>query len=225
MAIFSRLMPYILGATILFFVLGLYFVFFASPEDYYQGDAVRIMYIHVPAAWMALGVYVIMAAASFSYLAWRAPLLDLIASAAAPIGAVFTLICLATGSLWGRAVWGAWWVWDARLTSMLILFFFYLSYIVFRVSLGEGQRASKAAAVLNLVGLINVPIVKFSVNLWATLHQPASILRSKGIAIHSSMLAPLFLMFCAFLCFFFLLTMLRIKILINMRKIERILST
>jgi heme exporter protein C len=221
---FSRLMPYMLGITMLFFASGLYFSFFASPEDYYQGDAVRIMYIHVPAAWMALGIYIIMAVASFGYLVWGASLLDLIALAAAPIGTVFALICLVTGSLWGRAVWGAWWVWDVRLSSMLILFFFYLSYIVFRTSLGDGERTSKSASMLNLVGLINIPIVKFSVNLWTTLHQPASILRSNGIAIHSSMLIPLLLMFCAFLSFFVLLTILRINTLINIRKIERILA-
>ena len=225
---FSRYMdatfPYILVIALISFGLGLYFALFASPPDYQQGDSVRIMYIHVPAAWMSLFVYTSIAALSAASLIWKNPLSDMMGYAAAPIGAAFTFICLITGSLWGKPIWGTWWVWDARLTSVLILFFFYLGYIAIWHAFDDETRAAKAAAILALVGFINVPIVKFSVDFWNTLHQPASILRSGGVAIDSSMLYPLILMFIAYKGFFIITLIIRTKSEILSRKIQRRLA-
>ncbi len=217
----DTIFPAIVIATIGLFAAGFYFALFASPADYQQGEAVRIMYIHVPAAWMALGIYTFIAFASAASLIWKNPLSDIIAISAAPIGTAFTLICLITGSIWGKPIWGTWWVWDARLTSVLILFFFYLGYMSLYNAYDDRERAGKLAAILALVGFVNVPIVKFSVDWWNTLHQPASIIRSGGVAIDPSMLLPLMLMFGAYASFFLLLLILRVKTEINLRKIER----
>jgi heme exporter protein C len=202
------------------FLIGLYYALFNSPPDYQQGEMVRVMYVHVPSAWMALGIYVFVALCSFSNLVWKTKLVYILALAAAPVGAVFALITLVTGSIWGKPIWGAWWVWDARLTSMLVLFLLYLSYIVVANSGDRLMRAEKPASVLGVIGLINVPIVKFSVDIWYSLHQPASIIRLKGPAIHPSMLTPLFIMFSAFILYFFITLILRTKILIEKVKIE-----
>ncbi|MCC6949442.1 MAG: heme ABC transporter permease [Bradyrhizobiaceae bacterium] len=168
------------------FVLG-----FRAPADYQQGETVRIMYIHVPAAWLGLGIYTLMAISALGTLVWRHPLADVAAKAAAPIGAGFTLICLLTGALWGRPMWGAYWVWDARLTSMLVLFLLYLGILALWRAIEEPGQAGRAVAILTLVGFINVPIVKFSVDWWNTLHQPASVFRIDGPTIHPAILAPL----------------------------------
>lgn len=165
---------------------GLYLGLFASPADYQQGDTVRIIYIHVPAAWLALFGYVGLGLCGLFYVVWRHPLADIAARAIAPVGAVFALLTLITGALWGKPMWGAWWVWDARLTSMLILFFFYLGVIALANGFDRPERGSRPAALLAMVGVINVPIVKFSVDWWNTLHQPASLLRSGGPAVDSS---------------------------------------
>lgn len=188
----------------LFLMVGLYYAVFSSPADYQQGEFVRIMYIHVPSAWMALGIYSFIGLCSIIYIIWRNQLMDVIARKSANLGAVFAVITLVTGSLWGKPIWGTWWIWDARLTSMLILFFFYLGYIALCKSLSDDIVTSDAPAILAIVGLINVPIVKFSVNLWTTLHQPASIMRFSGPSIHSSMILPLLLMTigCAFFFIF-----------------------
>jgi heme exporter protein C len=185
---------------------------------------VRVMYIHVPAAWMSLGIYSFMAVCSFSNLVWRTKMSYILTAASAPIGAMFALITLVTGSLWGKPIWGTWWVWDARLTSMLILFLFYLCYIAVAASGDSFNRAEKPASVIALVGFINVPIVKFSVDMWYSLHQGASVLRFKGPAIHSSMLLPLMLMFASFVLYFLVALMLRTKILlkINVKQNQRI---
>ena len=155
----------------------------SAPPDYQQGEAYRIMFVHVPAAWMALMVYAMMAVASAVGLVWRHPLAEIAARAAAPIGAAFTAIALVTGSLWGKPMWGTFWVWDARLTSVLILFFLYLGYIALHDAFDDPSRGARAASILCLVGSVNLPIIKFSVDWWNTLHQPACILRAGGPAI------------------------------------------
>jgi heme exporter protein C len=162
-----------------------------APADYQQGETVRIMFIHVPSAWLALGIYSLMAIAALGTLVWRHPLADVAAKAAAPIGATFALICLFTGTVWGRPMWGAYWVWDARLTSMLVLFLLYLGILALWRAIEDPGTAGRAVAVLTLVGFINVPVVKFSVDWWNTLHQPASVFRLDGPAIHPAILTPL----------------------------------
>jgi heme exporter protein C len=171
---------------------------------------------------MALFIYSFMAAMSAASLTWKNPLSDILASSAAPIGAVFAFLTLITGSLWGKPVWGTWWVWDARLTSMLILFFFYLGYLALLSAFDDKLRGARASAMLALVGFINVPIVKFSVDFWSTLHQPASILRMNGPSIHPSMLTPLLLMIAACMGYFMLILCIRTKAGILSRKIERL---
>ena len=201
-ALADRAIPWLAGATVIAFAVGLFYALFASPEDYQQGATVRIMYVHVPAAWMALFTYMVMTSAAIGTLVFKHPLADVAARAAAPIGAVFTLLALATGSIWGKPMWGAWWVWDARLTSMLILFFMYLGLIALWRAVDEPARAARVAAIAILVGVINIPIIKFSVDWWNTLHQPASVVRFDGPTIHASMLVPLFIMAGAFMLFF-----------------------
>lgn len=190
---------------------GLYFGLFVAPADYQQGETVRIMYVHVPSAWMAMFVYSSIAIASAMALIWKHPLADLIGKASAPVGAGFTVICLVTGSLWGKPMWGTWWVWDARLTSVLILFFLYLGYIALNNAFDDPVRGAKTSAVLALVGAVNLPIIKFSVDWWNTLHQPASVTRLDAPAIHSSMLWPLLLMALGFTLFYFSILILRIR--------------
>ncbi|MPY73326.1 MAG: heme transporter HemC [Alphaproteobacteria bacterium] len=207
----NAVLPWCAGLTVLLLAAGLYFALLGSPPDYQQGETVRIMYIHVPSAWMALFVYGCMAAASASALIWRHPLADLIAKSAAPIGAGFTLICLLTGSLWGKPMWGAWWVWDARLTSVLVLFFLYLGYIALVNAFDDPVRGYRAAGILALVGVVNLPIIKFSVDWWNTLHQPASVMRLDGPAIHPAMLWPLLLMAGGFMLFFVTVLILRVR--------------
>jgi len=171
--------------------IGFYGAFAVAPADYQQGETVRIMYIHVPAAWLSTACYGIMALSSIGTLVWRHPLADVSAKAMAPIGAAFTFLCLVTGSLWGRPMWGTWWVWDARLTSVLILFLIYCGILALWNAYEDPARAGRAAAVMTLVGAINLPIVKFSVDWWNTLHQPASVFRMGGPTIDGSMLWPL----------------------------------
>jgi heme exporter protein C len=205
------------GAAVVI-AIGLYWSLFLAPPDYQQGDTVRIMFIHVPAAWMALSVYLFLAVASAVALIWRHPLAEIAARAAAPIGASFTLICLLTGSLWGRPMWGTWWVWDARLTSVLVLFFLYLGYIALVNAFDDPARGGKAGSVLALVGIVNLPIIKFSVDWWNTLHQPASVMRIGGPKIDISMLVPLLIMTAGFLLLFLTLLILRMRTILNERK-------
>ncbi len=175
---------------------------FNVPPDYQQGETVRIMFIHVPSAWMALGIYTLMAISALGTLVWRHPLADVAAKAAAPIGAAFAFLCLLTGALWGRPMWGAYWVWDARLTSMLVLFLLYLGVLALWRAMDEPGHAARAVAVLTLVGFVNVPIVKFSVDWWSTLHQPASVFRLDGPTIHPVLLTPLLISALGFLALF-----------------------
>jgi heme exporter protein C len=213
-------LPWSAAATALFLALGLYLALVASPPDYQQGEAVRIMYVHVPAAWMALFVYSVMAAASGAALVWRHPLADLAAQAAAPIGAVFTFLALVTGSLWGKPMWGTWWVWDARLTSVLLLFFLYLGHMALSRAFDDPTRGSRAAAVLALVGFVNIPIIHFSVVWWNTLHQPSSVFRMGGPTIAPAMLVPLFVMALGFTCYFATVLLLRVRMELAARKLR-----
>jgi len=199
-------------------VAGLVFVFYLSPNDYLQGSTVRIMYIHVPSAWLALLTFFIMTLYSIIGLAFKIPFGFIITSAVAPIGATFTLICLITGSLWGKPMWGTWWVWDARLTSVVILFFFYLIIIFLKNSFTNINVAEKITAVFVIVGSINLPIIKFSVDWWNTLHQPASISKLSSPSIDPSMLRPLFLMTIAFTLIGLVIAIMRIKAEIYQRK-------
>lgn len=194
MSLSGALLPWIGGAAALIIAYGLYLAFFSAPPDYQQGHTVKIMFIHVPAAWLAMGTYLIVAISSFGLLVFRHPLADVSAKAAVPLGAAFTFMALATGALWGRPMWGAYWVWDARLTSVLILFFLYLGLMALRSSLDDETLASKLTAILALVGVVLLPVIKFSVDWWNTLHQPASVLKVGGPAIHSSILTPLLVM-------------------------------
>ncbi len=189
----AKLLPWLWGLAAIILLIGLYMAFFTAPEDYQQGQTIRIMFIHVPFAWLAMATYGLMAISSIGTLVWKHPLADVSAKAAAPLGAAFALICLLTGSFWGKPMWGTWWVWDARLTSMLVLFLMYLGLIALWNAVEDPIRAGKAAAVLTLVGSINLPIIKFSVDWWNTLHQPASVFRFDGPTIHISMLIPLLL--------------------------------
>tara|TARA_R110002124_G_scaffold93072_4_gene236408 strand:- start:1513 stop:2244 length:732 start_codon:yes stop_codon:yes gene_type:complete len=211
MKLATVLSPWLAGATIVLAAAGLYLGLFASPADYQQGETVRIMYVHVPAAWMSLFCYVGLAISAAVGLIWKHPVADVAARATAPIGACFTFLALLTGSLWGKPMWGAWWVWDARLTSVLVLFFLYLGYMALNSAFDDPQRGSKASAILAMVGLVNVPIIKFSVDWWNTLHQPASIVRMDGPTIHPDMLWPLFLMIGAFTTYYLWVLMLRMR--------------
>jgi heme exporter protein C len=211
MRLSGRFMPWCAAGAAVSLVLGLYLALFVAPPDYQQGEAVRIMFVHVPAAWMASVVYAFVALASAVALIWRHPLADIAAQAAAPLGAAFTLLCLVTGSLWGEPMWGTWWVWDARLTSVLVLFFLYVGYIALVNGFDDATRGARAGAVLALVGVVNLPIIKFSVDWWNTLHQPASVLRMGGPTIDTSMLVPLLVMAVAFMLYFAALLMLRMR--------------
>ncbi len=216
----DRLMPFLWAATALSFAAALYFAFFNSPADYQQGETVRIMYVHVPSASLALFVYVLMAVASAMALIFRHPLADAAAKAAAPLGAAFCFLALVTGSIWGKPMWGTWWVWDARLTSMFVLMLLYLGYMAVWRAFDDPHRAASLARIVALVGVINIPIVKFSVDWWNTLHQPASILRKGGPAIHESILWPLGLMFLAFTLLFVSTHLLLLKNEVRARKIR-----
>ena len=222
MRIAEPILPWTSLGALATILLALYFGIFDSPADYQQGETVRIMYVHVPAAWMALFAYTVMALASGSFLIWKHPLADLSAQAAAPIGAGFTAIALVTGALWGQPMWGTWWVWDARLTSVLILFFLYLGYMALVIGFDDPERGSRMGAILALVGFVNVPIIKFSVDWWNTLHQPASISRLDAPAIDTSMLIPLLLMAIGFKLFFISILILRIKIHLLKKRIRSI---
>ena len=225
MRIAEPILPWTSVGALAAILLALYFGIFVSPADYQQGETVRIMYVHVPAAWMALFTYTVMAIASGSFLIWKHPLADLSAQAAAPIGAGFTAIALVTGALWGQPMWGTWWVWDARLTSVLILFFLYLGYMALVNGFDDPERGSRMGAILALVGFVNVPIIKFSVDWWNTLHQPASISRLDAPAIDPSMLTPLLLMAIGFKLFFISILIVRIKIQLLKKRIRSIQLT
>ena len=213
-------LPWSAALTVILFAAGLYFALFDSPPDYLQGETVRIMYVHVPSAWMASFCYAMVAIASAVGLIWRHQLADIAAKSAAPIGACFAFLTLATGSLWGKPMWGTWWVWDARLTSVLVLLFLYLGYMALHNSFDDPTRGARAAAILALVGVVNLPIIKFSVDWWNTLHQPASLSRLDAPAIDPSMLVPLILMVLAFQTYFVTVWLVRIRAELAARRVR-----
>ncbi len=216
----ARLMPVFAILALVSFITGIYFALYASPPDYQQGETVRIMYVHVPSAWLGLMLYVSMAVAAATGWVAKHTLADIFCVAAAPVGAVLTALCLITGSIWGKPTWGVWWVWDARLTSVLILFLLYCGYIVLRGSFEDHDKGGKAGAILLLVGVVNIPIIHFSVEWWNTLHQPASVFRMTGPSIDGDMLKPLFIMALAYLFFAGFVILLRMKTGLLARKIE-----
>jgi heme exporter protein C len=218
----GKLLPWCAIATVILLGVGTYMALFVAPPDYQQGESVRIMYIHVPSAMMSTFVYAVMAVSSAVALIWRHPVADIAARESAPLGAGFTLLCLVTGSLWGKPMWGAWWVWDARLTSELVLFFLYLGYIALVNAFDEPTRGARAGAILALVGVINLPIIKFSVDWWNTLHQPESIFRLGGPTIAPSMLWPLLIMVLGFAAFFVTLLLLRMRSALMAAKLRAI---
>lgn len=216
----EKLAPWLAAAAVAALLVGFGLVFTVAPEDYQQGDTVKIMYIHVPAAWLSMFCYTVMAASALGTLVWRHPLADVSAKAAAPLGAAFTFVCLVTGSLWGKPMWGAWWVWDARLTSVLVLFIMYLGLMALWSTIEDPIKAGRAVAVLTLVGAVNIPIIKFSVDWWNTLHQPASVFRLGGPTIHSSMLWPLLLTAIGFSLVFLVLHLLAMRNEILRRRVR-----
>jgi len=222
LALVGRLSPWLAAATLLAFAYGLSQAYLA-PDDYQQGATAKIMFIHVPSAWLAMGCWAVMTIAALGTLVWRHPLADVAAKAAAPIGAAFTLICLVTGSLWGRPMWGTYWVWDARLTSVLVLFLMYLGVIALWRTIDDPSRAARAAAVLTLVGAVNLPIIKFSVDWWNTLHQPASVVRLGAPAMHPAILTPLLIMAVAFLLLFLALHLAAMRNEIMRRRVRTML--
>jgi len=214
----GALLPWTSTATLVLFATGLWLALAASPRDYQQGETVRIMYVHVPAAWMAMFVYANLAIASAVALVWRHPLAEVAARAMAPVGACFTALCLATGSLWGKPMWGTWWVWDARLTSELILFFLYLGYIALTSAIDDVRRADRAGALIAIVGAINVPIIYFSVKWWNTLHQGASVSLTRSPSMAQLMLWGMLLMALAMWVYTLAIVCYRVRTLIIERE-------
>ncbi len=216
----DRILPWVAGATIISFVIGIYYALFNSPPDYQQGETVRIMYVHVPSAWMALFAYGALALSCAFALVWKHPLAEVAAQSIAPIGAVFTATALMTGSLWGKPMWGTWWVWDARLTSFLLLLFLYLGYMALQNAFDDPVRGAKASAILALVGVVNLPIIKYSVDWWNTLHQGTSVARMDGPTIDINMLIPLLIMALAFKLLFTWFVLLGIRSELIARRIR-----
>lgn len=216
----DSILPWALFAAVIAFAAGLYYSLWNSPADYQQGESVRMMYVHVPAAWAAMSVYMFIAVASFTALVWQHPLALIAGKAAAPIGATFTALALITGSLWGKPMWGTYWEWDGRMTSVLVLFFLYIGYMALWQAMEEEEKAGRAASILALVGVVNLPIIKFSVEWWNTLHQPASIIRAGGPSVHADMQIPLYIMGIAYQLYFLIVVLWRMKLEINNRKIN-----
>jgi heme exporter protein C len=218
LALADACLPWLAGACALCFAAGLYLGLVVAPADYQQGETVRIMFIHVPSAWLALFSWTLMSIASLGVIVWRHPLADVAAKAAAPLGAAFAFLTLFTGALWGKPMWGTWWVWDARLTSMLVLFFMYLGVMALRSAVDEPTRGARLVAILTLVGFVNIPIVKFSVDWWNTLHQGASVFRVGGSTIHPTILWPLMVNALAFTLFFMTLHLVLMRVEIRRRR-------
>jgi heme exporter protein C len=198
----GRALPWLAGLTAALFALGLAGGLVFAPADYQQGDSFRIIYIHVPSAWMSLFVYMVMAGAGLCALVWKVKLAEIMLRASAPLGASFTFLALATGSIWGKPMWGTWWVWDARLTSELVLLFLYLGIIALCRALEDRRVAARAAAVLTLIGVVNIPIIHYSVEWWSTLHQGPTVTKFDKPSIHIDMLIPLLVMVIGFMSYF-----------------------
>ncbi len=210
----------LLAASVALFAIGLFFAFFNSPADYQMGDTVRLMYVHVPTAWLSQAIYGVMALAALGTLVWRHPLADVAAKSAAPLGATFTALALYTGSLWGRPTWGTFWEWDGRMTSTLLLLLIYLGIVALWRAFDDQLRAGRIAAIVTLVGALNIPIIKFSVDWWQTLHQPASVFTASGPRMPASILTPLLLMVLAFTLLFALLQVVSMRTEILRRRAD-----
>ncbi len=198
----GKFLPWFGGLTLILMLLGSYWGLVVAPADYQQGDSYRIIYIHVPAAWMSLFVYIVMASAGAIGLIWKMKMADVVASCSAPLGAAFTFLALVTGSLWGKPMWGTYWVWDARLTSELILLFLYLGFMGLEAAIDDKRTAANACAVLALVGVVNIPIIHYSVEWWNTLHQGSTVARVDKPAMDVNMLIPLLIMWFAFMFYY-----------------------
>ena len=209
MFLINRLRKFVFALFIIVLLIGLFEALILSPEDYKQSDSVRIMYVHVPSAWISLGIFSLISVLSFGILIFKNKNFSLIAKSLAPSGLLFNIIALVTGSIWGRPTWGTWWAWDARITSMLLLAIFYLMYILSWRVTDDNDKAMKISSIIAIIGLINVPIIKFSVDWWSTLHQPASVNLLKDTTIHSSMLVPLAIMTAAFALFSLLIFLMK----------------
>lgn len=219
LAIAEPVLPWLAGLTVAVFAAGLW-MSFTAPEDYQQGATVLIMFIHVPAAWLAMMCYTVMSLSALGTLVWRHPLADVSLRAALPVGAAFTFLALVTGSLWGKPMWGTWWVWDARLTSVLVLFIIYLGIMALARAIEDPVIAARSIAIVTLVGFINIPIIKFSVDWWNTLHQPASVSRLAKPAMDAAFLYPLLLMALAYTLLFFTLHLMNMRNEILRRRIR-----
>ena len=217
-------MPFWVVGLLITLPLGLYYGLFNSPADYQQGETVRIMYIHVPSAYIATMSYVGLAVSSMFVLVYKSPASEIIAHSLAPLGMVASALCLLTGAIWGQPTWGTWWVWDARLTSVLILLFVYIAYMAIAHAFDNKSGGAKPAAILAVAGAVNLPVIRYSVDWWNTLHQPASLIRDGGTSIAPDMLLPLMLMMGVFTCFFAILFIWRIRTVTNNRKIKTLLK-
>ena len=209
MFLINRMRKFVFALFLIVLFIGLFEALILSPEDYKQSDSVRIMYVHVPSAWISLGIFSLISVLSFGILIFKNKNFSLIAKSLAPSGLLFNIIALVTGSIWGKPTWGAWWAWDARITSMLLLAIFYLMYILSWRVTDDNDKAIKVSSIIAIIGLINVPIIKFSVDWWSTLHQPASVNLLKDTTIHSSMLVPLAIMTAAFALFSLLIFLMK----------------
>jgi heme exporter protein C len=218
----GRILPWLWGLAVLVLALGIPWALVFSPPDWQQGETVRIMYVHVPMAWLAMGGYSVLAVTSAAALIWRHPLADLLARELSPAGAMVTGLCLATGSLWGRPMWGTWWAWDARMTSVLVLFFLWLGHAALVRAFDEDERGARAAAILALIGAVNVPVVKFSVDFWNTLHQGASVIRLGGPGLHVDMLYPLLVCSLGFTLLFAALVLSRTRSALMERRVRQL---
>ena len=208
-------------SLIIILAIGLMYSLLLSPPDYIQGDSVRIMYVHVPSSFIALGIFALIGTGSIFSLIFKIKIMPLITKSLAPIGTIFTLISIVTGSLWGKPTWGIWWVWDARLTSMTILLLFYISYILTWKVIGSFEKANKISSIIGIIGLFNLPVIKYSVDWWNTLHQPASITLTSAPTIHYTMLVPLIIMFLAMIIYLLIIFLMRYKIEVMKFKIEK----
>jgi len=222
MGLTRKVLPWLTGVTLVLLGVGLVAAFVVVPADYQQGETVRIMYIHVPSVWLAMLAYVVMTSASLGVLVWKHPLADAAQKTVASLGAAFTFVGLVTGSLWGRPMWGTFWVWDARLTSFLVLFLLYLGVIAVRQTMDDTPRGARVAAIMTLVGAIDIPIIKYSVDWWNTLHQPASVFRIGGPTISASMLWPLLVMAVGATTLFLTLHLMAIRNEILRRRVARL---
>ena len=211
LSIKSQFINNLIILMIFIILFGLIYSLFLSPEDYIQGDSVRIMYVHVPSSFIALGIFAIIGTGSILNLVFKIKIMPLITKSLAPIGTIFTLISIVTGSLWGKPTWGIWWVWDARLTSMLILLLFYLGYIFTWKFIENFEKANKISSIIGIVGLINLPVIKYSVDWWSTLHQPSSITLTSAPTIHHTMLVPLLIMLIGMIIYSFVIFLMKYK--------------